>query len=106
MASDPEWQQEQAGGHKEIGHKSLLESDALYQVYIFTYLMSLTNIFHCILFFLLFDLFLFALIDSTYLKPVCTQESLNPWNRSASWQQNTLGKVAAYHILCTYVLGL
>ncbi|ONH96465.1 hypothetical protein PRUPE_7G131200 [Prunus persica] len=49
MASDPEWQQEQAGGHKEIGHKSLLESDALYQ-------------------------------------------------------QNTLGKVAAYHILCTYVL--
>ncbi|CAB4287401.1 unnamed protein product [Prunus armeniaca] len=31
MASDPEGQQKQVGGHGEIGHKSLLESDALYQ---------------------------------------------------------------------------
>lgn len=32
MASNAEDQQNQQGGHKEVGHKSLLQSDALYQV--------------------------------------------------------------------------
>ncbi|KAH9655983.1 Caffeoyl-CoA O-methyltransferase 1 [Citrus sinensis] len=31
MASNAEDQQNQQGGHKEVGHKSLLQSDALYQ---------------------------------------------------------------------------
>jgi caffeoyl-CoA O-methyltransferase len=32
MAANGEEQQTQAGRHQEVGHKSLLQSDALYQV--------------------------------------------------------------------------
>lgn len=32
MATKQEEQQTQAGRHQEVGHKSLLQSDALYQV--------------------------------------------------------------------------
>lgn len=32
MAAKQQDQQTQAGGHQEVGHKSLLQSDALYQV--------------------------------------------------------------------------
>lgn len=33
MAPTQEEQQKQAGRHQEVGHKSLLQSDALYQVH-------------------------------------------------------------------------
>ncbi len=33
MAPTQEEQQNQAGRHQEVGHKSLLQSDALYQVH-------------------------------------------------------------------------
>lgn len=33
MAANVEGKQDQPGRHQEVGHKSLLQSDALYQVY-------------------------------------------------------------------------
>lgn len=33
MATNVEEKQNEAGRHQEVGHKSLLQSDALYQVY-------------------------------------------------------------------------
>lgn len=35
MATNGEGKQNEAGRHQEVGHKSLLQSDALYQVYIY-----------------------------------------------------------------------
>jgi hypothetical protein len=76
---------EQAGSHQGFGHKSLLQSDALYQVsnyvniYIYIYIYQLHYI-KSFSSFLVFETFLFLWVRfcSIYWTLVCTQESMKP----------------------------
>ena len=101
MAPSQDGQQNQAGRHQEVGHKSLLQSDNLYQVIIstskkcedFIYLLLALN-FNAVYFITLqFFFVLFLIFASIYLKPVFIRESLNPWKSSGRWQQNIHGEI-------------
>jgi len=81
-------------GIKNLSHKTLLQSDALYQVNSATLSFSLSNRNH------IFARNQHIYYCSTYLKPVFIQESTSAWRSSARWQKNTLGKI----ILILYFL--
>lgn len=79
MANKGEGEQNQAGRHQEVGHKSLLQSDALYQVPKRT-----SFFFFCFLGLNLFEMgflnlvFLFIKNCSIFWRLVFTQESQKP----------------------------
>lgn len=89
---------QEAGRHQEVGHKSLLQSDALYQVSLLPRQQSSSS---SVFFFfpLSSDSFCFGCFCSIYLKPVFTQKSLNPWRSSGSWLPSIHGELSLLQIL-------
>ena len=91
MATTQEEQQNEAGRHQEVGHKSLLQSDALYQVH-------KHNPNSTLLFYSIIKLYLFKkkkkfiVHCSISLKPVYIQKSQSLWRSSGNWQQDIHGK--------------
>lgn len=81
--------EKQVSKHQEVGHKSLLQSDALYQVRcsLFNYCKdddygNKNNRFK----------FLFAWFYSIFLKRVCIHANRNPWRSLERSRQNIHGK--------------
>ena len=107
MAGNQEGQQNQAGRHQEVGHKSLLQSDALYQVK-FKSMNSHLPLFHFKLFswdwWRVFTLFFFFCVScSIYLRPAFIPESRSPWKSCESWRQNTPGERWDSFNLCVWI---
>lgn len=115
MAATGETEQKQNLRHQEVGHKSLLQSDALYQVIpcfflswflppkldgsclvfpkIFIWVCLIFQIFDLGFFFFYSKIWFGFCFCSIYLRLACTQESRNRWKNWERWLRSIHGEL-------------